>query len=350
MERTAIQPPKACFGMEQSHGNPICRECPYRRECADLMGNLVGRLDVDQVPFHFMPPAFVDKCRDTNVSDPDLPRMDSVYVFCFEWVFGSELKGRIREDHVKSLLDHRAMIRERIREAGTSVKMFFLTNMLAWRRTKAEGRFHPKFMMTEFSARQVKELAKTCQSRFGAFDVTGLDTMMDSDVATHDFETLLLNSEIVAGSWIVNYKVFHSGQIIKRLYAEKETALNPYWLSIEPSYWDSVLHAHLSNPGLCESKVLLDHRWNVSQLLGRLKKQQRKAIAVFSARERIMPEAVQRVLGQRGLRAEHFEIENIPVVNAMKFWVRLGNAVQHYECLKFVDNYPSVFDAHFSRT
>ena len=62
-----------------------------------------------------------------------------------------------------------------------------------------------------------------------------------------------------------------------------------------------------------------------------------------------MPEAIERVLGQRGLHTEDFESENIPVVNALKFWVRLGGTIQHYEFLKFVDNYPSVFDAHFRR-
>ena len=313
------------------------------------MGNLAGRISVDQVPFNFMPPAFVDRCQDVNDSDPDLPRMDSVYVFCYEWAFNSELQGRLRDSHVKNLKKHGAIIRERIREAGASVKLFFLANMLAWKQSRPETRFHPKFLINEFSARQVRELAKVCQDRFGTFDVTGLDMMMKTDVAKQDFETLILNSEIVAGSWIINYKLFHSGKLIDRLYDEKELMLNPYWLAIEPTYRDCVLIPHLDNPTLCDSKVLRDHRWNVIQVLGTLKKQQRKAIAVFSARERMMPEAIQRVLGQRGLRAEHFEIENIPVVNAIKFWVRLGSAIQHYECLKFVDNYPSVFDTHFTR-
>ncbi len=314
-----------------------------------MMGTLAGRVSVDQVPFEFMPPAFVAKCRDTNDLDPDLPRMDGVYVFCYEWAFNSELKGSRRDSHLKALKEHGAIIRERVRDAGTSVKLFFLAAMLTWKRTNLASKFHPKFFISEFSAHQVRGLAKTCQDRFGTFDVMALDSMMDSDVAQRDFETLLLNSEIVAGSWIIGYKLFHSGNLVNRLYAEKETALNPYWLAIEPSYRDCVLVPHLDNPGLCESKVLRDHRWNVSQVLARLKKQERKAMAVFSARERVMPEAIQRVLGQRGLRPEHFEIENIPVVNALKFWVRLGNAIQHYEYLKFVDNYPSVFDAHFAR-
>ena len=312
MERIAIQPPKACFGLEQTHGNPICHGCPHRQDCADVMGNLVGRRSVDQVPFDFMPPAFVAKCRDTNDLDPDLPRMDSVYVFCYEWVFESELKGKLRDNHVQTLKKHGAIIRERIRDAGTSVKLFFLANMLAWKRSHPETRFHPKFLISEFSAYQVRELAKTCQDRFGTFDVTALDSMMDLDVAKHDFETLLLNSEIVAGSWIVNYKLFHSGRLIERLYAEKETALNPYWLAIEPTYRDHVLLPHLDNPGLCDSKVLRDHRWNASQVLARLKKQERKAMAVFSARERIMPDVIQRVLGQRGFERNILKSKTFP--------------------------------------
>jgi hypothetical protein len=171
---------------------------------------------------------------------------------------------------------------------------------------------------------------------------------MAANVARQDFESNLLSSEIVAGAWIVNYKLFHTGNLLERLYTEKETVLNPYWLAIEPSYQEQVLTPYRDNKNEDYSPVLRRHRWNTIQVLSKLKKQDRKAIAVFSARERIMPEAIRRVLGQRGLRAEHFQVENVPVVNAIKFWVRLGIAIQHYECLKFVDNCPSIFDRYFT--
>lgn len=348
MERTPITPPKQCFGLEQHRDNPLCRNCPHRRDCADLMGELAGRVDVDQVPFHFMPVNFIERCRDTNDLDPDLPHIERVYVFCYEWVFDIELKGEGRHRMVQNLRQHRALITERIREAEVSVKMFFVANMLAWKQSHGETRFHPRLLTHQFAAYQVKEFAKTCQERYGTFDITSMDRLMGSDVARHDFETNLLNSEVVAGAWIVNYKLFHAGNLLERLYTEKETALNPYWLAIEPSYQDQVLTAYRNNPDESCPAVVRRHRWDTIQVLGKLKKQDRKAIAVFSARERIMPEAVQRVLGQRGLRAEHFQIENVPVVNAIKFWVRLGIAIQHYECLKFVDDYPSIFDAHFT--
>jgi hypothetical protein len=349
VERTAIQPPKACFGLEQTYGNPLCRDCPYRRDCAEIMGHLANRLHVDEARFTFMPPAFVAKSQDSSGLDPDLPHLESVYVFCHEWVFGRELRGKRRDVHVQFLKKHGALIRERIREANTSVKLFLLATLLQWQRTRSETPFHPRFLINEFASHQVRVLAKACQRQFGTFDVTALDSMMSSDIARQDFETLILNSEIVAGAWIIGYKLFHSGEVVSRLYAEKEISLNPYWLAIEPTYRDRILVPHLDNPGLCESKIVRDHRWNVVQVLARLKKQERKAMAVFRARERMMPLAVQTVLSQRGLLPEHFDIENVPVVNALKFWVRLGNAIQHYECLKFVDNYPSVFDGHFTR-
>jgi hypothetical protein len=313
------------------------------------MGYLVDRVPVDEASFDFMPAIFAAKYRVSGDLDPDLTHMDSVYVFCYEWVFGGTLNGSTRTSHLGCLKEHGAIIRERIREAGTTVKMFLLANMLDWNQTRSESSFHPKFLINEFAGRQVRVLAKACQDKFGTFDVTALDSMMKSDVAAQDFETHLFNSEVVAGAWIINYKLFHSGNLIARLYAENETALNPYWLAIEPTYRDHILVPHLDNPGLCESRVVKDHRWNVAQILGRLKKQERKAMAVFDTRARVMPAVIQRVLGRRGLRPEHFEIENVPVLNAIKFWIRLGNAIQHYECLKFVDDYPSVFDAHFTR-
>lgn len=339
--RTAIQPPKACFGLEQNHGNPICQGCSFQKDCADLMGCLANRINVDNAHFDFMPEALVKRYPSIKGKDPDLQYIQEVYNFCYQWVFGQKARG--------NFLKHQPSILARVQESRTSVKMFFLTNMLAWKRSHSGTAFYPQTLTGKFAVRQVRILAEACQRRYGAFDTTGLDRMMGSEVAKQDFETHLLNSEIVAGSWIVNYKLFHSGDLINRLYAEKETSLNPYWLAIEPSYFDNVLNQHLENPNPNDSDLIRTHRWKVIQVLNRLKKHERQAMSVFNARERIMPEAVRRVLWQRGFREEHFEIENVPVANAIKFWARLANAIQHYECLNFVDNYPSIFDAHFSR-
>ncbi|HEV2330024.1 MAG TPA: hypothetical protein VGY56_14680 [Verrucomicrobiae bacterium] len=339
--RTAIQPPKACFGLEQHHGNTICQGCPFKRDCADLMGGLANRISVDNARFSFVPDVYQIRYPRIEGEDADLQNIQAIYGFCHQWVFGQKARG--------SFFKHQEAIWARAQESGASVKMFFLANMLAWKHSHGGTMFYPQALTGEFAVRQVKAISKACQRCYGAFDITGLDRMMGSDVAGQDFETHLLNSETVAGSWIVNYKLFHSGDLVHQLYVEAETSLHPYWLAIEPSFADNVLNQHLENPNPDDSEQIRTHRWKTIQVLNTLKRHERQAMSVFSARERIMPEAIQRVLGQRGLRVEHFEIENIPVVNAIKFWARLGNAIQHYECLKFVDNYPSVFDAHFSR-
>lgn len=305
------------------------------------MGELAGRVNVDEVDFDFMPLALAHRCPRTDGRDPDVGDIENVYAFCYQWVFGERPRG--------NLLKHRAIILERVREAGTSLKLFLLANMLGWKKSHQETAFYPQVLVGEFAVKQVKTYAEACQRRFGAFDITGLDRLMGSDVARQDFETQLLASETVAGAWIVNYKLFHSGNLLTRLYAEKETALSPYWLAIEKSYYDTVLVPYRSDHDPGCSDLLRKHRWNTMQVLSRLKRHERQAITVFSARERIMPEAVRCVLGQRGLLPEHFEVENVPVVNAMKFWVRLAGAIQHYEVLKFVDNFPSIYDSHFAR-
>jgi hypothetical protein len=305
------------------------------------MGELVGRVDVDQVPFHFMPPAFASRCVPVEGQDPDLANLESVYAFCYEWVFQKKARG--------NLLRNRTLILERVREAGTSVKLFLLANMLGWKKSHGDTDFYPKTMTGTAAVYQVKTFAATCQKLYGTFDITSLDQLMGSDVAAQDFEAHMLNSEVTAGAWIVNYKLFHEGVPFRRLYVEKEMALHPYWLAIEPSYYDNVLAQYEGGPESGCSTLLRRHRWNTIQVISKLKRQSCKAIAVFRSRERIMPEAIRRVLSQRGLRAEHFQVENIPVVDTIRFWTRLGIAIQHYECLKFVDDFPSIFDTHFAR-
>lgn len=296
---------------------------------------------MDKVRFRFMPPAFVSRTDRQAMEDPDFGRLESVYAFCYEWVFEGKPLGNIKK--------HRDLIVARVLEAKTSLKLFLLANMLGWKHSH-EGNFYPQVLTTDFAVHQVNTFAEACNHRFGVFDTTTLDRLMGSNVAMQDFEAHILNSEIVFGSWMINYKLFHTGNIMPTFYREKETALNPYWLAIEPTYYDLILGPHLDNPEACPSDLIRRQRWNTMKIIGTLKKASQKAIAVFGAREHIMPEAIRAVLAQRGLLPEHFQTETAPVTHSIKFWSRLGSAVQQYECLKFVDNCPSVFDRHFVRT
>jgi hypothetical protein len=57
----------------------------------------------------------------------------------------------------------------------------------------------------------------------------------------------------------------------------------------------------------------------------------------------MMPAVVSRVLHHFGYRPNDFEIERTPVTDAMDFWVSIARAIQHVECLRYIDGDRSVF-------
>jgi len=302
------------------------------------MGHLAQREGVDKAIFRFLPDNLLHyENMDVYGSDPDAVVMEEVYQFCHQWVFEHKAPGKIG-------LNRRAIL-ERVRESETSIKLFFLANMLAWQQSHETEPFHAKVLTGDFAVHQVKTFAASCRKQFGAFDTTTLDRLMGSDVAKQDFEGLLLSSEMTAGNFIIGYKMFHSGTVSQTLYREKEGTLHPYWLAVEQTYYDDLLHQHIRRPDPNLSPVLAKHRWNTLHILGQLKRHSRQAVAVFLARERIMPEAVKRVLVQHGYAPEDFMIERRIVTSPLKFWSRLAVAIQQVELLDFVDGNPSIFDS-----
>ena len=167
---------------------------------------------------------------------------------------------------------------------------------------------------------------------------------MGTRIADFDVETCLLSSEMTAGAWVLNYKMFDSGGVAARLYAEKELNLNPYWLATEETFTD-ILIEHVNNPDPSLSPVMAKHRWETTHVLGTLKRSPRAAASIFNMRERVMPEAVRRVLAGRGFQASDFLVNrHTVIINSIKFWINLAIAIQQWECLNFVDSAPSVFD------
>lgn len=339
MERLAVTPPLKCFGSEQSLDNPLCPECKHRQECASLLGHLANRASLSAATYRFLPEGLLHfQNADVYGDDPDLASLEEVYAFCHSWVFDHRPPGRIGRN--------RRLILQRIREAETSVKLFCLSNMLGWKQSHLGEPFHSKVLTGEASVHQVKTFASACRSLYGTFDTTALDQLVGSDVAHKDFEALLLQSEITAGSWIVGYKMFRSGQISRKLYAEKETLLHPYWLAIEPTYYADVLGSYIREKDANISPLIHKHRWNVCHILGQIKRHPRQAVTLFRTRERIMPEAVRRVLYQRGYHPDNFMAERLAVTDSIIFWARLAVALQQIELLKLLDGTPSAFDTN----
>lgn len=302
------------------------------------MGTLARRIPVDQTPFDLLPPRLGSAVGDDDVYgiDPSTSCIEEVYAFCHHWVFHHKAPGNIGRN--------RQAVLDRVRDSGTSIKLFFLTNMLGWKESRPNTKFYAKVLTGEFAVRQVKTFASACRERYGTFDTVALDNLTGSNIAGEDFEYLLHKSEMEVGNWIIGYRLLRSGNVTENLYKEKELDINPYWLALEPSYFDLVLRDHLANPDATTCPVLREHRHRVVHILGRLKRSARSAVTVFRAKERVMPDVISRVLALRGFRTIDFMVERTPMRQTIRFWEALAKAIQQFECLNFVDKNNSMFD------
>jgi hypothetical protein len=338
VERQAYDPPLPCFGLEQNRDNPACPVCPHRAACAELMGHLARRVPLHRAEFNFVPYTLHRyEHGDVYSLDPDAADLEHVYALCHEWVFEHRAPGRVGRQ--------RDLVLARARQSGTSVKLFILANMTGWAQSRPDENFHARVLTTEHAVRQVKVFAAACQRQYGTFDIRSLDRMMGTEIAKQDFESLLLSSEITAGSWIIGYKLFRSGQITGQLYQSRELQLHPCWLALEPSYFHDVLSAHLERKQKEVPEVFRRHRWQVAHILGKLKTHPTQAVALFHMRQRVFPEAVTRVLALRGFQTDDFLADSATTfTDPVKVWIWLAAAIQHYECLNLVQGYPSLYD------
>ena len=150
-----------------------------------------------------------------------------------------------------------------------------------------------------------------------------------------------MRSDIHAADWIINYRITHDRLPYNTFYATCEKSLDPVWLAIEPSYYAVVLNPHLKHPK--DSGELQRFRFSVGKILGQLKRKPSHAALYFRARQRKLPDVLKLAIQHQGLRLDDLEIEDEPVTNPLRLWSRIGEAVQHLECLRLLEGRPSRF-------
>lgn len=324
--RTAFQAPLPCYGSEYVKADPICQECPHNEGCIKATGSRISKITLDRVKFKFMPEKFAPE--EFTDGDPDLIDVESLYEVSYQTVFGTKPMGGFRK-YPKA----RQILTRSAKAADCSVKLFMLTVMMAWKRTNPDRDFYPNMLLGEAAILKVGKYRNVCAKRYGTFDLTAMDTLMESN--TGDLDKKMLQSEVAAGIYIVGFKIWKGGKPFENMYLEVERKLDPYWCAIEPTYFEYVLKKHLQAPyGSLEQNRF---RHSVCQTMAYLKKGKRRVIPMFESRERIMAEAVKRVCGHFSYHEKDFEAENKPVTNSLVFWSRLGLAIQHFRCLKYLD-------------
>jgi hypothetical protein len=342
MERIAKETPKPCFAVEFDLSSKICQDCEVQQQCFEALGVRRNKITLDKVVFSVVPPEYGLSTLDT-ADDPELSNIERTYMVCHQTIFGCRPRDSVGK--------HKRAVIAKFREAGCSIRLFMLTNMLAYklqreiRAETEEGNSSTRYravLFTHASAiKRVNAYRDLCRKEFGTFDLKSLDTLTESDYAEADLEKRMLRSEIDAGKFIMGYKIRHSGPAWEALYLSEETMLDPYWLATEDTYEKTILNPYLAGNKGSKDEARL--RYSVTQIVAQMKKKKDWGIAVFQARERIMQKAVVQVLNAYSFDPRDFETDQEVITNPLEFWVFVARAAQQFNCIKFLEGESSMF-------
>lgn len=340
-ELTPSNPPLPCFAQEFNAADPKCADCAHTVECQRYMRTRLNRVPLSKATFHILPVAYELRFN-IEADDPETPELQRVYILCHTTVFGKE-----PTDY--SMGRHREAILTNVRKADCSLRLFLLANMLGHQRMEkefaaktalAKSKPFKLHMLSEHKAlERARMYAELCRKEFGTFTLSTLSVLSETNNDANDIEQRLLNSEITVGRWLVGHKMIHGGPPYDLLYECEEINLDPYWLAIDDNYKKLVLDKEVKS-----SQELRRHRYSVVQSVSYLKRHRNIAIAVFRARQQMMPQAITRVLDYFGYQVDDFEIEDKPVTNPLELWVLLGRAIQHFNLLNYLSGEKSIFN------
>jgi hypothetical protein len=337
MERTPQPPPpKPCFALEFDLTNEICRECPVNEDCFEALGQRKRMVPLSRVLVQLVPKGYRVEL-EMILGDPELPELERVYILCYKTIFQKLPKDKIGQNKPKLL--------QMVKNAECSVRLYMLTLMIAHTRQKqivagenpalANDRPFTAGYLTANNALSHLDLYRDmCRKEFGTFDLTALDVLTGTSHEDSNIDRLLLKSEIIAGTFVVAYKIWHGGNYLEPLFRDKELHLDPHWLAIEPDYEETVFAAHVAKAKGTPTE--LRHRNSVAQVVRALKKRKDYSIGMHQARERAVRRAIPEVLNHFGYTPEDFEIENVPITRMLDFWCFVGRAISWHKCLKFV--------------
>lgn len=348
MERISQKAPLPCFALEHDKFDPKCQTCPHQDSCVDHMLSRKDKVPLNQVKFNLTPEESPEKYKaelqleEMDVADPELPYLQRLYCDCFASVF-----HRNPTDNISL---YREEIAKNARLSECSVRMYMLANMVAHSvhektviansERQRTVRFRAKFLCGALGVKRAKTYQEMCNDRFGTFSLTSLAILEDSDKS--DIESTMLRSEVTAACWLVRYKIFNSGPGALETYRHVELELAPEWLAIEQTYLELVLKPY--RVGEIKGTETLDlHRFTVNKTHGYYKTHLSSQKLAFLSRQRIMPQAVQEVLGNFNHRPDDFLYPRTPVNKPMEFWQALALTIRHYHCWLYLNNEPSFF-------
>jgi hypothetical protein len=325
MDRVAISAPLKCYGLELDFKDERCRECPHQTGCKVHMGQRASDHKISTLTFK-LTPAALDS---SKLNDPELATLQQLYENCHRTVF-----DRGPADRLDNKPNANRKLEQAADEVSCSVRMFILANMVGHQAASPDRTFYATMLLGEAAIKRVERYRAVCYEKFATFDLTALNTLIDSN-QLNSLDNRMLTSEVTAGIWIVGYRSRISGPYREKLYNAQETALDPHWLAVEDSYAKLILVPHRESPS--GHPEIQRHRFNVSQTISVLKRHKTKARAVFEIRERNSQPAVKRVLEHYGFNPDEFVTKEREVTDMLKFWGQLALAIKDYHISRYLD-------------
>lgn len=322
-----IASPLACYGLEHDRASKICAECAHRLGCQELTGYRLNRVALDSANFDLIPETIQYRTAEREVDERDI---EAIYAESYRQVFGTDPRGSVGK--------FKQQVIQHAEEVHCSLPMFMLACMFAHSQTSSKE-FTSGILADGRAMGRVNMWADACRAKYASFDVTSMAKLAGVELAQFDLKRRMLDSEVQAGTWIINFKLWHPGPPYPGVFDAVEKDLDHNWLAIEPHYEATLIAYSKRQDAAGDAQT----RHETLKTFARLKKHKHQAISNFRARERIMGEAIRKVLGEHGYSPQDFEVERKPIHDALTFWSRLGLAIQHMECLKFVQLHEGVY-------
>ena len=317
--------PLECYGLSYHETREMCRSCPHVAGCHELMGDRINRIPVSETKFCLVPEGFVRRTEEPNADFRDI---ESIYIECWEQVYGPPAEGNVGK--------FREQVFALAKAAHVSVPLFVLVSMFAHSKTYPGQPFSAGKMVDGRALTRVKTYTAACFDAFGAVNPRLLDAVTDGDLDKFRLDARMLKSEALAGQWLIDYNLWEPGLPFEAMLLELENELDPYWLAVEKHY-EPIRMAYAEKRSVPPDAKTATTRHDTLVIYQHMKKHKHSAISNFRTREKIMPDAVIRVLSNYGYQPSGFEITNAPVTDPLLFWHRLAQAIQHMEWLLFVN-------------
>ena len=235
-------------------------------------------------------------------SDPDKVNIEGTYTTCYHMVFGRDAPvTRITPEQARQLSTM-------IPDKGITVRLYILAAMVAFHEGNPDRRFYARQLIGPVAERHVEMYRRAAALRYGVFDMTTFTAMTSS---VENTTQVMSDSEWMAASWVVNYRIHKGEGALTSLYRAQELNLDPRWLSTELTY------ARWLKGTPPVSDALKQHRYRVTQASREDWRHER---------ENILPGVLSRMLNHHHQSATDFEVIS-PVSQPMAFWAALGDAL-----------------------